>query len=329
LPFAESQQLNPSPQPEAVIIILGPTGAGKTGLSILLAKSLDTEIISADSMQIYRFMDIGTAKPSPDEQKEVKHHLISILTPSDSFSAGRFKKMAVHTIDSLHNRNKIPVIAGGTGLYISTLTRGLFEGPEADWNLRENLIQEEKRFGKGYLYLVLKNTDPSAADKINPHDLRRIIRALEVSMRAGKTISESHIQTTRPQKYRFIKVGLFRERKELYKLIEERVDTMMERGLVEETVRLLQMNPGRTPLQSLGYKEMQLYINGSISMDEAVRLVKKRTKMYAKRQFTWFKKEPDIRWVDITGIVDRDKTFTKVINEVEILKELIYGKEKL
>jgi tRNA dimethylallyltransferase len=328
LSFAKTQKLNPSPQPGTVIIILGPTGAGKTGLSILLAKSLDTEIISADSMQIYRFMDIGTAKPSPDEQKEVKHHLISILNPSESFSAGRFKKMAVHTIDCLHNRSKIPVIVGGTGLYISTLTRGLFEGPEADWNLRERLVQEEKRFGKGHLYTVLKKIDLAAADKINPNDLRRTIRALEVSMRAGKTISESHLQTTRPQKYRFIKVGLFRERSELYELIEERLDTMMERGLVEETVRLLQMNPDRTPLQSLGYKEIQLYINGSISMDEAVRLVKKRTKMYAKRQFTWFKKEPDIRWVDITGIVDRDKIFTKVLSEVEILKELIYGKEK-
>jgi tRNA dimethylallyltransferase len=326
LSFAKTQKLKPSPQLGTVIIILGPTGAGKTELSILLAKSLDTEIISADSMQIYRFMDIGTAKPSPDEQKEVKHHLISILNPSESFSAGRFKKMAVHTIDSLHNRNKIPVIVGGTGLYISTLTRGLFEGPEADWNLRERLVQEEKRFGKGYLYKVLKKIDLAAANKINPNDLRRTIRALEVSMRAGKTISESHLQTTKPQKYRFIKIGLFRERGELYELIEKRIDTMMKRGLVEETVRLLQMNPDRTPLQSLGYKEMRLYINGSISMDEAVRLVKKRTRMYSKRQFTWFKKEPDILWVDITGIVDRDKIFTKVLSEVEILKELIYGK---
>ncbi|TNF55778.1 tRNA (adenosine(37)-N6)-dimethylallyltransferase MiaA [bacterium] len=323
-----SQKLNPSTQQGTVIIILGPTGTGKTGLSILLGKSLDTEIISADSMQIYRFMDIGTAKPSPDEQKEVRHHLISILDPGESFSAGRFKKMALRTIDNLLNKNKIPVIVGGTGLYISTLTRGLFEGPEADWNLREKLVQEEKRFGKGHLYKALKKIDLPAADKINPNDLRRTVRALEVSMRAGKTISESHIQTTRPQKYRYIKVGLFRERGELYKLIEERVDTMMESGLVDETARLLQMNPGRTPLQSLGYKEIQLYINNSISIDEAVRLIKKRTKMYAKRQVTWFKKEPYIQWVDITGIVDRDNIFTKVLSEVEILKELIYGKEK-
>lgn len=323
-----SQKLNPSTQQGTVIIILGPTGTGKTGLSILLGKSLDTEIISADSMQIYRFMNIGTAKPSPDEQKEVRHHLISILDPGESFSAGRFKKMALRTIDNLLNKNKIPVIVGGTGLYISTLTRGLFEGPEADWNLREKLVQEEKRFGKGHLYKALKKIDLPAADKINPNDLRRTVRALEVSMRAGKTISESHIQTTRPQKYRYIKVGLFRERGELYKLIEERVDTMMESGLVDETARLLQMNPGRTPLQSLGYKEIQLYINNSISIDEAVRLIKKRTKMYAKRQVTWFKKEPYIQWVDITGIFDRDKIFAKVLSEVEILKELIYGKEK-
>lgn len=311
---------------DSVIILLGSTGVGKTGLSILLAKALNTEIISADSMQIYRHMDIGTAKPSHRELKEVKHHLINILSPNESFSAGMFKKMTTKIIDDLHSKNKIPMIVGGTGLYIKALTRGLFEGPEADWSLREKLIEEEKHFGKGHLHKHLKKVDPLSAGKINPNDTRRIIRALEVSLTGGETISEFQHLSTVPQTYNFIKIGLLRERKELYTLIEQRVDTMMEKGLLRETEKLLKINPHRIPLQALGYKEMQLYINGFISIEEAVKLLTKRTKMYAKRQFTWFKKEPGISWVDITGIMDADKIFAKVINDVEILNELLYVK---
>ena len=314
-------------QNNTVIIIMGPTGVGKTALSIFLAKALNTEIISADSMQIYRNMDIGTSKPSRRELKEIKHHLINILPPDESFSAGMFKKMATKIIDNLHGKGKIPVIVGGTGLYIRTLTKGLFEGPEADWSLREKLIEEERHFGKGYLYKHLKKNDPVSADRINPKDTRRIIRALEVSLKGRKTISELQHLSTVPQAYNFIKAGLLRERKEIYGLIEQRVDAMMKKGLLQETRRLLKMNPHRTPLQALGYKEMQLYINGLVSIEEAVRLLKKRTKMYAKRQFTWFKKEPDVKWVNITGIMDADKIFAKVVNDVEILRELLYVKK--
>jgi tRNA dimethylallyltransferase len=310
---------------KTVIILLGPTGVGKTGLSILLARHLKTEIISADSMQIYRFMDIGTAKPSLKARKEVKHHLIDILPPDRSFSAGLFKKMAIQIIDSIHNKGLIPIIVGGTGLYIRTLTKGLFKGPEADWTLRDRLNEEEERFGKGYLYKRLQAIDPLSADRINPNDLRRVIRALEVSLRTRKTITESRRLTTRPQDYNFTKIGLQRERKELYEIIDKRADTMIQMGLLEETERLLAMNPARGPLQALGYKEMRLFINGSISIDEAVRLLKRHTKMFAKRQFTWFKKEPEVHWVDITGIMDENKIFTKVLNDVKILKELIYG----
>lgn len=312
-----------------VIVLLGPTGVGKTGLSILLAKALNTEIISADSMQIYCHMDIGTAKPSREELNEVKHHLINVLSPGESFNAGLFKKSAVQIIYDLHSNKKIPIIVGGTGLYIKTLTRGLFEGPEADWPLREKLIEEEKRFGKGHLYNHLKKTDPVAADKINPNDTRRIIRALEVSFKGKRVISELQHLSTAPQNYNFIKIGLFRERAELYRLIEQRIDSMMQKGLLRETKKLLKMNFHRTPLQALGYKEMQLYINGIISIEEAGRLLKKRTKLYAKRQFTWFKKEPGIKWVDVTGIFDADKIFSKVVNDVEILRELLYVKNIL
>lgn len=311
---------------KTVIVILGPTGVGKTGLSILLAKALKTEIISADSMLVYRHMDIGTAKPSPEELTEVPHHLINILAPDERFSAGLFKEKAAEIITVLHNKNRIPLIVGGTGLYIRSLTSGLFEGPGADESLRDELKEEEKRHGSGHLYDKLKSLDPDAAGKIEPNDLRRIVRALEVSLKTEKGISEIQKGATQPLDYNFIKVGLSRDRKELYSLIEGRVDKMMEDGLLDETRRLLKMDPGRTAMQALGYKEMALFLDGSVDLGEAVRLTKKRTKMYAKRQYTWFRKEPGIHWIDITGLVDAADIFEKVKNDIEIIKELIYSK---
>jgi len=308
-----------------VIIILGPTGVGKTGLSLILAKRLKTEIISADSMLVYRHMDIGTAKPTKQELSSVPHHLIDILNPDDKFSAGLFKERATEVISGLHKRDKIPLIAGGTGLYIRTLTSGLFEGPGADEELRNELMEEENIHGKGYLYERLKKIDPEAAGKIEPNNLRRVIRALEVSLQVEQEISVCQAASTLPADYDFIKIGLSRDRKELYGMIEERVDVMMEAGLLEETRRLLKMSPNVTALQAIGYKEMALYLDGTVDLAEAVRLTKKRSKMYAKRQYTWFRKEPDIHWVDITGIMDSDQIYSKVINSVDIMKKIIYS----
>ena len=308
-----------------VIIILGPTGVGKTALSILIAKVLKTEIISADSMQIYRDMDIGTAKPSAEELRAVPHHLIDILSPTESFSAGMFREKAEEAIDSLHTKNRIPLVVGGTGLYIRSLTEGLFEGPAADWPLREKLMEDEKLHGSGHLYKYLSEIDPAAAEKINPNDLRRTVRALEVSLKEEKKISECRQSSTKPSDYNFIKIGLFRDREELYRMIEERVDKMMEAGLIQETERLLGMKPERTALQALGYREMAQHLNGEIALKEAVRLTRKRTKMYAKRQMTWFRKEQGINWVDVTGIMIANEIYEKVLNEVEILQEIIYS----
>jgi tRNA dimethylallyltransferase len=308
-----------------VIIILGPTGVGKTGLSLILADKLKTEIISADSMLVYRNMDIGTAKPSNSELDSVKHHLINILNPDEKFSAGLFKERATEIIDKLHESGKVPLIAGGTGLYIRSLTQGLFEGPGADESLRNELKEEEKEHGPGHLYNRLLKVDPEAAGKIKPNDFRRIIRALEVSINSKRGISDCRSASTFPMQYNFIKIGLTRDRKELYTMINNRVDAMMEHGLLEETRRLLEMNPNNTALQALGYKEMALYVHGEIDLEEAVRLTKKRTRMYAKRQFTWFKKEPDIHWVDITGVMDHNDIFEKTINNVDILKKIIYS----
>lgn len=284
-----------------VIILLGPTGVGKTGASILLAKALNTEIISADSMQIYRHMDIGTAKPSKKEISGVKHHMIDIVEPSETFSAGKYIEHVTPLIEDLHRRGKIPVVVGGTGLYIKAMTRGLFCGPSADWALREELLDREEK-DAGSLYRSLQKLDPDAAAKVMPSDTRRIVRALEVCLKTETGITELQKNLTRPLPYTFICIGLTRERKELYGLIEKRVDAMVSAGLVEEVRNLLGMNPGKTAMQAIGYKEMALFFRGEISFDEAIRIIKKRSKNYAKRQFTWFRQEEGIQWLDVTGL---------------------------
>ncbi len=284
-----------------VIILLGPTGVGKTGASILLAKSLDTEIISADSMQIYRHMNIGTAKPSRKEMAGVKHHMINIVAPSETFSAGKYIEQVVPIIEGLHRRGKIPLVVGGTGLYIKAMTRGLFSGPSADWSLREELLLMEER-SIGSLYRYLQKLDPDAASKIMKTDTRRIVRALEICLKSGTGISELRKNLTLPLPYEFIRIGLTRERKELYGLIEKRVDSMFSGRLADEVKNLLSMNPGKTALQAIGYKEIISHLRGEYSMDEAVRLIKKRTRNYAKRQFTWFRREEGVQWLDITGL---------------------------
>jgi tRNA dimethylallyltransferase len=270
-------------------------------------------------------MDIGTAKPAHSELDSVKHHLINVLNPDEKFSAGLFKESAKKVIDKLHESGKVPIIVGGTGLYIRSLTQGLFEGPGADESLRNELKEEEEARGPGHLYKRLGEIDPEAAGRIEPNDLRRIIRALEVSINAKRGISDCQSASTYPMQYNFIKIGLMRERQELYDMIDNRVDAMMEQGLLEETRRLLDMKPNNTALQALGYKEMALHIHGEIDLQEAVRLTKKRTRTYAKRQFTWFKKEPHIHWVDITGLMDHHDIFDKTINNVDILKKIIYS----
>lgn len=305
-----------------VIIILGPTGVGKTEVSIKLASALDTEIISADSMLIYKGMDIATAKPSNSELQEIKHHLIDILEPDQSFSAGLFQQHAMEIIDRLHRQGKIPLVVGGTGLYIRTLTQGLFQGPGTDWAFRKNLTLKEQQHGKGYLYNLLKKIDEQSASALSRQNQRRIIRALEVRMKTGK-ITEQIRAETYSAPYNFLKIGLTKQRHELYRLINERVDNMIARGLVEETKDLRRRHPGQTAMQAIGYKEIGLYLDGRLSFEEAVNLVKQRSRHYAKRQYTWFRKEPDIQWIDVTGLFDADKIFQKVLQDVEILRTML------
>jgi tRNA dimethylallyltransferase len=296
-----------------VVILLGPTGVGKSGFAIKCAEELGGEIISADSMQVYRYMDIGTAKPTRDEQKKVRHHLIDLVTPDQPFHAALYRMLGRKTIDQL-SESQIPIwIVGGTGLYIKTLTQGLFSSPKIDPRVRENLRAEAKEKGGNVLFERLKRVDSRTAFHLHPNDLFRIIRALEVFDSTGVPISfyrGQHLFGERP--YVTLKIGLEMNRDMLYRRIEERVDQMLEKGFLGEVTKLMEMGYGRElkPMQSLGYKQMVQFLLKEIRWDEAVRRMKRDTRHYAKRQWTWFKADPEVHWWDES--TDRREIFLKI-----------------
>ena len=296
-----------------VVILLGPTGVGKSKLAIELAEEFGGEIVSADSMQVYRYMDIGTAKPTLDEQKRVRHHLIDLVTPDQPFHAGLYRALARKTIDQLYKNGKPIWVVGGTGLYIKALTQGLFAHPKIDPDVREKLKQEAEEKGEDFLYERLKRVDPKTASQIHPHDLFRTIRALEVFDSTGVPISffrEQHRFGERP--YLTLKIGLEMNRKTLYHRIEQRVDQMIERGFLQEVKGLMEMGygPELKPMQSLGYKQMVQFLSKEIGWTEALRLMKRDTRHYAKRQWTWFKADPEVRWWDES--IDRQRMFLEI-----------------
>jgi len=314
-----------------VIVLLGPTGVGKTAASLLLAQSLGTEIISADSMQIYKQMDIGTAKPTREERASVRHHMIDIVEPWESYSTGRYFEEVQPIISALHKRNAIPLIVGGTGLYIKAMTRGIFHGPSANKELRAELLRKEDE-EPGSLYRQLQSVDPDAAAAITPADVRRTVRALEVCLAGGKTMSEMQAEHTERLPFEFIKIGLTRDRRELYEMIDRRVDVMIKLGLVDEVRKVLELIRAEAPkpahqnfraselpafralssMQAIGYKELIQHLEGDLSLHDAVELIKKRSRNYAKRQFTWFRKEEGITWIDITDIQDARTLFERI-----------------
>lgn len=284
---------------EKLLVIAGPTASGKSALAAGLARLFDGEVISADSMQVYRHMDIGTAKPSEDEMAGVAHHLISVVDPSEEYTAAKFREDALQKIQEILGRGKRVVIAGGTGLYIKALTQGLFEGPEADWDLRRGLLEEAEKKGREALHEKLREADPVSASRIHPNNLHRVIRALEVYSLSKRPISDLQEEHSfAPAPFETLKIGLSMERAELYAAIDRRVERMVEAGLLDETRRLLSMghHSGLKPMRGLGYKEMTAFIEGEYAFDEAVRLIKRNTRHYAKRQMTWFRKDPEIRW---------------------------------
>jgi tRNA dimethylallyltransferase len=287
-----------------LLILLGPTGVGKTDISTKLAQKMsDIEIISADSMQIYKYMDIGTAKPNKSILKAIKHHMIDIVDPSNNFDVIQYSKLAADIILDVFKRGKIPILVGGSGLYISSIINPLFAGPAKDIEYRESLEEEAKLYGKKYLYDKLSKIDPVSASKIEPNDLRRIIRALEVYKTTGKTISYfKEKDFNKKAKFKYNIIGLKRNRKNLYQRINLRVDKMIEDGFIEEVKMLREMGykEDLNSMQGLGYKQINKHLDGVYTKEEAIDLIKIETRHYAKRQTTWFKnKIENIEWIDL------------------------------
>jgi tRNA dimethylallyltransferase len=281
------------------VVICGPTGVGKTRAAIAAAQRFNGEIISADSVQIYRRLDIGSAKPTLAERTAIPHHLVDFLEPDAAFDARRFTQMAGALIQKLSAAGKAPFVVGGTGLYIKALLYGLFEPPAACRGLRRRLQREAAERGGPALHRRLAACDPEAAGRIHPNDAVRITRALEIYEATGRPISDFHARHRFAESpFRAFKIGLQLERTQLYERINRRVEAMLAEGLLAEVAKLLEMGfePGLKPLQSLGYRHMIAHLNGTLSMAEAVRTLQRDTRRYAKRQMTWFAADPTICW---------------------------------
>ncbi len=286
---------------EKILVLMGPTASGKSGLAMEIAPGLNAEIVSMDSMMVYEGMDIGTAKPTEGERERVRHHLIDIVPPTDEYSVGRYLSDAKAALEDVFSRSKRALVAGGTALYWRAMTRGLFSGPPARWDVRRRLKREAEEKGAPALHERLREKDREAAQKIHPNDLRRIVRALEVIEASGKPMSELQKLSPRliePDDAVVVAIGMPREI--LYERIEKRVETMFEAGLVDEAKGLLERygRLGRSASQALGYKEVLEHLNGERGREETVELVKKKTRHFARRQLTWFRGFEEIRWVE-------------------------------
>lgn len=288
---------------EPLLIITGPTAVGKTALSVELAKRLNGEIISADSMQVYRHMDIGSAKITREEMKGISHHLIDILEPDREFNVVLFQKLAKQAVREIRSRNRLPIIAGGTGFYIQALLCDInFTETEGDGGLRRQFEQLAAREGAGALHALLEEIDPESARSIHENNVKRVIRALEYHRQTGQKISEhNEKERQREPAYDVLYYVLTADRQTLYERIDRRVDQMMEAGLLEEVKELKKagLNRHMVSMQGLGYKELLDYLEGAKSLPEAVKLIKRDTRHFAKRQLTWFKRERDVRWIDL------------------------------
>lgn len=302
-----------------VLFIVGPTASGKSDLAYRLAASLKTEIISADSMQIYRGMDIGTAKVSKEERNLIPHHMIDICDPSENFTVYHFREQALQAIESISKKKKIPVVAGGTGLYVRALLEGLSDQPGENAEIRNKLEAELKENGVAFMYERLLKVDPRAVERIHSGHERRIIRALEIFETTGRSASDWYEEKTPLTKlgYQPLVYGLRMEKEVLHKRIDARVENMFESGLLEEIEGLLRKPLSKTALQAVGYKEVLPYFeSGDISIDEVKELIKKNTRLLAKRQMTWFKKEKNLIWLDVSDAVDIENYAKKILEDI-------------
>lgn len=290
-----------------IVAIVGPTAAGKSALALEMAEVFGAEIVNADSRQIYRYMDIGTAKPTPADRTRVAHHLLDVVDPDEPFDVARFRTLALSAIREIIRRGRRVLVCGGTGLYVRALVRGLFEGPAADPDLRRRLHRLEEEQGRGTLWRILAERDPLVAARVHPNDLCRIVRALEVLELTGRPMGEwqrAHGFAETP--FECLMIGLMRPTPLLYSLIEERCRAMLEAGLADEIAELYRRGygPELAPLKSLGYREIGLFVRGKAELGCAFESFVRRTRRFAKRQITWFKREPGVVWRD----PDRDRS---------------------
>lgn len=302
-----------------MLVLLGPTAVGKTRLSLELAEAFGAEIISGDSMQVYRGMDIGTAKISEGEMKGIPHHLIDIHDPGDAYSTAEFQEQGTRLIEEISRRGKLPFIVGGTGLYIESLCYGFrFSEAVADEAFRSEQDAYAEEHGAEALHARLAAVDPVSAERLHPNDRRRIIRALEIHYQTGVPLSEDLAGQTKESPYELCLIGLTMDRKTLYKRIEERIDQMLAEGLVAEVQGLLERGYGRSlvSMQGLGYKEIAAYLEGETTLEEAVVLLKRDTRRFAKRQLSWFRHMKEIQWIDTLESTDHSETFAIIEHRI-------------
>ena len=304
---------------EKVIVICGPTASGKTGLSIELAKRINGEIVSCDSMQIYKDMTIGTAKPTIEEMQGIKHYLIDCVSPEQRFSVADYKKEATNAIKEIFAKGKVPIVVGGTGLYLESLIYGIeYEEIEVDLEYREYLEKIEEEKGLQYLYEEAKKIDEEAIKKISPNDKKRIYRILEIYKSTGKTKTQLEKESRKKgPDFDYILFGINMDRDKLYERINKRVDIMIEKGLIEEVKELSKKyNEFPTAMQGLGYKEVIEYLDGKLTKDEMIEKIKMMSRRYAKRQLTWFRKYDNITWLD--GLKPVEENAEVVLNLLTI-----------
>lgn len=311
-----------------LLIITGPTAVGKTALSIQAAKALNGEVVSADSMQVYRHMDIGSAKVTKEEMDGVPHHLIDVLDPWEPFNVAVFQKLAKEAVEDILSRGRLPIVAGGTGFYIQALLYDIdFQKTEEDGAIRRSLERLGEEKGSEYLHAMLQEIDPESAAAIHANNRKRVIRAIEYFRLTGEKISlHNEEERKKSSPYDFLYYVVTMDRAALYERIDRRVDQMMERGLVEEVRRLKAMGCTRdmVSMQGLGYKEILDYLDGSCSLEEAVYVIKRETRHFAKRQLTWFRREKDVIWLDKSEFNDREdqmlQKMTDVLHEKGIIQ---------
>lgn len=304
-----------------VIVIVGPTCSGKTRVSLDLAAKLSTEIISADSRQIYKYLNIGTAKPALKDLQRIKHHFINYIEPDQDYNVSKYESDGLKIIEKIFDVNRIPIIAGGSGLYIQAIVDGIFDAVDTDEDYRNELKEKRDRFGNQFLYEELKKVDPVSASKMLPQNWKRVIRALEVFHLTGQPIWKFQEEYKRESDINFFQFGLEWPRDLLYRNINNRVDEMFEAGFLKEVQEILAMGylKNLNSLNTVGYKETISYLEDEISLDRAIELIKRNTRHYSKRQMTWFRKDERINWLKINSPGDLEKTSDLILRQISNL----------